>query len=309
MNNNKPFLDEDRRLICWTLNNLSIPYENKAAMASGKNFSKMLQALTMVISSNLPEAYLCCICFMNLTFLADAIRPVVFYMPLILRGAGKSIMEHNLNGIYGVSASDISVLDNTNSLLRTVEKMMIINSPFLIKPVKSVQREAIRWACGFIRNVTFLGEVPEENKTIYVNASKHCTSTHGNNINSSNSSSNDASSATECLSISNGRQGVISSESIEEICSLISRMEIPRLLVQYIKDSPHPTIKWTKDSLEDISLGVMCNLAHWTSSREALRHAGAVQCLEKIEGLAGIHGYRARAIRCSLGALPLQMSV
>mmetsp|Transcript_6838 Transcript_6838/g.11984 ORF Transcript_6838/g.11984 Transcript_6838/m.11984 type:complete len:98 (-) Transcript_6838:91-384(-) len=87
---------------------------------------------------------------------------------------------------------------------------------------------------------------------------------------------------------------------------LISGTEIPRLMVQFVKDSLYTTVKWTKDSLEDICMGAMCNMAQWQSSREALKRAGAVQCLEKIEGLPGIHGYRVRVIRCSLGALPMQ---
>mmetsp|Transcript_5090 Transcript_5090/g.9121 ORF Transcript_5090/g.9121 Transcript_5090/m.9121 type:complete len:81 (+) Transcript_5090:1261-1503(+) len=78
------------------------------------------------------------------------------------------------------------------------------------------------------------------------------------------------------------------------------------MMVQFVKDSPHKTVEWTKDSLEDICMGAMCNMAQWQSTREALKRAGAVRCLEKIEGLPGIHGYRARAIRCSLGALPMQ---
>jgi len=299
--NHKSDLDEDRRLICWTFNNLSIPYENKATIIEGKNFSKMLQALTKVVDSNLPEAYLCCIFFMNLTFLAHAIRPVVLYMPLILRDVGKSIMPSSFDGI---GALGTRVLDDSNSLLRTVERLLIANSPSLMKPIKSVQGEAIRWACGFIRNVTFLGEVSVVDHNI--NKDRSNDSSYGDNVN--NSSNNDTSSANDYLSGNSGRQGVISRESIEEICTLISTTEIPRLLVHYVRDSPYPTIKWTKDSLEDISLGVICNLAQWTSSREALRRAGAVQSLEKIEGLAGIHGYRARAIRCSLGALPLQMN-
>lgn len=303
LNKHKSDLDEDRRLICWTFNNLSIPYENKATIIERRNFSKMLQALTKVVDSNLPEAYLCCIFFMNLTFLADAIRPVVLYMPLILRDVGKSIIPSSFDGI---GALGTRVLDDSNSLLRTVERMLIANSPCLMKPIKSVQGEAIRWACGFIRNVTFLGEVSVADHNIAIDGSNQSDSIHGDNVN--DSSSNDTSSANDYLSGNSGRQGVVCRESIEEICTLISMTEVPRLLVQYVRDSPYPTIKWTKDSLEDISLGVMCNLAQWTSSREALRRAGAVQSLEKIEGLAGIHGYRARAIRCSLGALPLQMN-
>jgi hypothetical protein len=74
-------------------------------------------------------------------------------------------------------------------------------------------------------------------------------------------------------------------------------------MAQYVKDSPRPIIEWTKDSLEDMCLGAMCNMAQWQSTREALWRAGAFHSLKKLEECPGIHGYRARAIRCSLGVL------
>ncbi|EED89322.1 predicted protein [Thalassiosira pseudonana CCMP1335] len=298
----KPSVNENRRLICWILNNLSIPYENKATMALGSSSSKLLQALVSVIQANLPSSYLCCICFMNLTFLSDAIQPVTLFVtpspmydrsnssntPLsssVRRNSSLKSRTRSANGgttihfdgsLGSLSEETKRVLENPSSLLRVVERMMLTNSPFLLSTVTSVQGEAIRWACGFIRNVTFAME----------NA--------------------DITNKEDSLIDSTGRQGVISNSVIDELCTLISHTEIPRLAVLFVRDSPNPTVKWTKNSLEDISLGIMCNLAQFTSSREALRRAGAVQSLETIEGLPGIHGYRARAIRCSLGALPMQ---
>ena len=60
--------------------------------------------------------------------------------------------------------------------------------------------------------------------------------------------------------------------------------EIPRLIVSYVRDSPNPAVQWTKDSLEDVCLGVLCQLAMWPSSREALIRAGAIPSLEQVEG-------------------------
>jgi hypothetical protein len=321
-------LNEDIRLICWTINNLSIPYENKATMAMRSDQSMILQALMMVIQSNLPESYLCCVCIMNLTFLADAILPVTLFVPparnnrvmipntslsksrssmqqkketkpfprpetnrsrsVSTNGYSITMMTQTIrsrsmsaNGVTLCSDSEgrLSeefeiVLGNPLSLLCTIERMMITNAPFLLSDVKSVQGEAIRWACGFIRNVTSGGD---------------------ETITSSESS----------ISSSRGRKGSISIDCIENICLLISRTAIPRLVVQFVRDSPHPAVKWTKDSLEDLCLSLMCNIARF-SSRESLRRAGAAECLEKIEALPGIHGYRAAAIRVSLGAMPKQ---
>ena len=323
-NINQQTMDEERRLICWTINNLSIPYENKATMALGDQSTTLLQALMMVIQSNLPETYLCCVCINNLTFLADAIKPVALFVhdtsdggmlapyasisksprssiqpqqqqaklpprPNTVRsrsfsanGRSRSASKRpqpqtirsrslSANGVTlclqgeGLLSEEFgNVLGNPSSLLCTIERMMITNAPFLLSDVKSVQGEAIRWSCGFIRNVTGGGD---ENIT-----------------------------SDSCIA----RKGSISNDFIEEICLLISRTEIPRMVVQFVRESPHPTVKWTKDSLEDICLSLMCNIARF-SSRESLMRAGAIECLEKIEALPGIHGYRARAIRVSLG--------
>jgi len=313
--------DDDRRLICWTINNLSVPYENKEAIALGEHSATLLQALTMVIKANMPETYLCCICLLNLTFLADAIRPVTFYVPSSYGGgmppysspprSRSAVFGHNNNGPAGGGGrpptsplsrsrslhparsrsstlgaknnwmseqlegriSDVCgmVLGNSSSLLRVVERMMLANAPFLLSSVQSAQGQAVRWTCGFVRNITYAGEA-------------------------------DAMDGGR----SHGRRGWISDDSVEEICTLVSATEIPRLLVQFVNDSPRTTLKWTKDSLEDLCMGAMCNMAQFQASREALKRAGAVRCLEKIEGLPGIHGYRARAIRCSLGELPVR---
>ena len=322
----KPSMDEDRRLICWSLNNLSVPYENKAILALGEHSAKLLQGLTMVIQSNLPETYLCCICLLNLTYLADTIRPITLYVPsctgkppyspskrsrsasLLRRPAALSRHHSSSNNdmlssmytpsklrsfrskspvrrIWSENEARMSeicshVLGNPSSLIRVVERMMMTNAPFLLSNAQSVQGESIRWSCGFFRNITFASSKPS-------------------NIEEDGSDKGD-----DNMSGSTGRQGSISNESIEELCLLLSQTEIPRLMVQFVKDSPRPAIQWTKDSLEDVCLGSMCNMAQFQSTQEALRRAHAVECLEKIEKLPGIHGYRARAIRCSLGSLP-----
>ena len=323
-------MDEDRRLILWTLNNLSIPYENKHTMALGDHASLLLKALVVVIQCNLPESYLSCICIMNLTFLADAIKPVTFYvvsppnnnssMSRSLSASGGVVRNRSINqhrprhrrslssngvtvcagGVGGdVRHSEVfgTVLGNPSSLLCTIERMMITNAPFLLSSVTSVQGEAIRRALGFIHNVTHGGD--DDVNTVTEDGSNGSVSNtqQGRRNGAAGAGSNNQ---------TTGRQGSISKDSIEEICILISRTEIPRLIVQFVRDSPNPTVKWTKDSLEDLSLGILCNLARFSSSREALMRAGAVDCLERLEGLPGIHGYRARAIRVSLGALPKQ---
>ena len=152
-------IDEDRRLICWTINNLTVPYKNKSSIVSSGNFAGLLRGLTAVVSSNLPESYLCCIALLNLTFAAEAVEPVAYFVPPP-SDEGRRIRRHPSTAQQlwrdGARTSEMSarVLGNPESLMRVVERMMITNAPFLLSTVKSVQGEAFRWAAGFVRNVT-----------------------------------------------------------------------------------------------------------------------------------------------------------
>ena len=265
-------IDEDRRLICWTINNLTVPYKNKSSIVSSGNFAGLLRGLTAVVSSNLPESYLCCIALLNLTFAAEAVEPVAYFVPPP-SDEGRRIRRHPSTAQQlwrdGARTSEMSarVLGNPESLMRVVERMMITNAPFLLSTVKSVQGEAFRWAAGFVRNVTSVDDPLADG--------------------------------------GGGRRGSVPDETVEEICSLVARTELPGLAVRCVRDSPRPTTRWTKDSAEDVCLGVICNLARFQPSTDALARAGAARALERLESLPGIHGYRARAVRCRLGELPL----
>jgi hypothetical protein len=251
----KPEMNQDRRMICWTLNNLSIPYENKAIMVHGDSSSLLFEALGNVIRRNLPSSYLCIICFFNLTFLAEAIEPIAWYVLPTITETGASTKISIETG--HISEKGQRLLENPASLLRSLERLMLTNAPFLLSSVTSVQGEAIRWAVGLIRNITFANQ----------------------NIGGTSATQTD-----DSLSGSTGRQGDVDNSIIQDICTLISQTEIPRLIVSFVRDSPNPAVKWTKDSLEDMCLGVLCQLVQWSSSREALQRAGATLSLEQIEG-------------------------
>lgn len=312
-----PSADEDRRLILWTLVNLSVPRENKVAMVLGDQAAGLLEALTAVLRANPPDAHLSCLCLFRLTVLAEAIRPVTFYAPsaygdgtLPYAPPASPPRSRSLAAARAVaggrpptspfsrsrslrprsrsaSASHASegrtseicglVLGNPASLLRVLERMLASNASFLLSAATSAQGQAVRWACGFVRNVTYLSEGVEGEE------GRQQLGGGGGG----------------------GRQGRISEDAIEEICLLIAGTEIPRRLVQCLQDSPTPPARWTKDALEDLALEGLCNLATWPTAREALRRAGAGPALEGVAGLPGVHGHRARAILCSLGALPL----
>ena len=306
---------EDRLMILETLANLAVPQENQVVMALGEGAPELLRALTAVLSHahDLPEeAHLCCLCLFRLTSPAAAARPVARYVPTVGRGGGawhgpprarsafaaagggrppvsplsrprslrpRSRSAHATHAWEGGRrASELRglVLGNPASLLRVLERTLAVGAPCLQSGVPSARGRAVRWACGVVRNIARApGDDDAEDRR--------------------DAGGGDGS----------GHAGSAPDDAVEEICVLLAGTEIPRLLVQLVRNSPTPTAQWTKDSLEDLALEGMCHLAAWQASREALRRAGAGRALEGITWLPGVHGYRAQAIMCGLGALPL----
>ena len=122
---------DGRHLACLALNNLSIPTENKRVMALGPASKEVIGGLCKVIAEDKQESYLCCICLMNLSFLEASITSILQHSP----SDGKEILP----------------LDNPNSLLRVLEKLLT-NSPAVPKS-GSGKSEGVRWACGLIKNL------------------------------------------------------------------------------------------------------------------------------------------------------------
>eukprot|EP00591_Stephanopyxis_turris_P003397 CAMPEP_0195517376 /NCGR_PEP_ID=MMETSP0794_2-20130614/10597_1 /TAXON_ID=515487 /ORGANISM="Stephanopyxis turris, Strain CCMP 815" /LENGTH=515 /DNA_ID=CAMNT_0040646167 /DNA_START=43 /DNA_END=1590 /DNA_ORIENTATION=+ len=119
---------DGRHLACLALNNLSIPTENKRVMALGPASKDVIGGLTKVIKEDKQESYLCCICLMNLSFL-----------------------EASIGNILKFSEGDGDFLDDPDSLLRVLEKLLT-NSPAVPK-AGSGKSEGVRWACGLIKNL------------------------------------------------------------------------------------------------------------------------------------------------------------
>jgi hypothetical protein len=121
-----------RHFACLALNNLSIPNENKRVMALGPASKDLIGGLCKVIAEDKQDSSLCCICLMNLSFLEASIT---------------SILLHSL----AADGKEIAPLDNPDSLLRVLEKLLT-NSPALPKS-GSGKSEGVRWACGLIKNL------------------------------------------------------------------------------------------------------------------------------------------------------------
>lgn len=210
--------ESDRRMTLLILNDLSIPFENKAVMCLGPSSNVLLDAVLKVIQNGENESYLCCILLMNLSFLEDARIKLVEY-----KGG----------------------LDDSKSLLRTMELLLKTYSQFLGKKVLSVEGEAVRWTTGLLRNLT------------------------------------------------STKQGAI----------VVSQTDIPSLILSYVRDSNKPLHEWTLDSLEDLSLQVLVNLATHEQSAECLKLLKAQHAFDFIVNQAqegSIHVVRASFLQIHL---------
>jgi hypothetical protein len=167
-------------LICLTLVNLSIPHENKNAMVHGPHANLLLGSITAVINMMVPEAtYLCCIILMNLSFLPDTAEPILIYSSLFQCSPSCKKMDMSTNGgrdwdaphtFQSVtqyhpiiprqrrSTSHWRCLDDPNSLIRSLERLIRDKQPFLMSKAFSVEGEGIRWAIGLLRNLTLKSE-------------------------------------------------------------------------------------------------------------------------------------------------------
>lgn len=246
--------DETRRLACLTLNQLSLPFQNKKVMVFGNGSSTLIDNLRQVIHLRLPETYLCCICLMNITYLESTIDPILnipdpFLVndTLMLRSVSKrpnNIDPQDWNKFpsavrmpasrapsplkaYNTRGSTQSILhlDDSRSLLRSIESLIQDHRPFLQSKILSVEGEAIRWSIGLLRNLT----------------------------------------------------------RKEAHCSIIARTDIPFLTLTLLVSTPHPLIRWSSDSVEVMSLTVLKNMASHESTRSLLKAWNAVQIIQRLD--------------------------
>jgi hypothetical protein len=142
----------ERRQICLILNNLSIPFDNKALMLLGDTGDRLIAALLKTINAKYPEAYLCCVCLMNLSILHESKRTLMYYVPPFT--AGTMTVSENLRSAPCAYNPDGDPLNSPSSLLRSLEHMIVIYSAHLPSPVQSVEGQAVKWSMGLFRNLS-----------------------------------------------------------------------------------------------------------------------------------------------------------
>lgn len=237
-------MENARRLICLTLNQLSLPFHNKNAMVFGNGSSLLLENLLQIINHRFPESYLCCICFMNLSYLENAVDTILNITTKHSKRPNnidpeKWVDFHSADhvpasrapspvkgfNIRGNSTNKSPCIDDTKSLLRSIERLLHEYRPFLMSNILSHEGEAIRWSVGLLRNLT---------KT-------------------------------------------------EAHCSIMAVTEIPFLILSFIRQSPNPIIRWSKDSLEAMSLSVLQNFATFTVTKSLLITYNAIEVVRQLD--------------------------
>lgn len=101
---------EKLHFVCLTLNNLSVPFENKRVMVLERVAKKLIQNLCLVVQAGKKEAYLCIICLTNLSYYEPGIKAIGQFSP---KPKTQSRWKR----------SKIPPLENPNSLMRIMQDL------------------------------------------------------------------------------------------------------------------------------------------------------------------------------------------
>lgn len=216
-----------KQLACLILANLAIPFENKAIMALGIFSEDLFTGLFSIVQSGVPEAYLACICLVNISYLRDSVEPIFFF----------SLEAPN------DMDNDVRRIESPNSACRILES--VIGSCVYPPIVASVRSEAVRWACALVKQVTI-------------------------------------------------KKGV---------CDALIQTKIPLRVLGYLKHTKQPLCKWTENSVEDLSLGILLNLSKWTKALKHLKDLDTFDTIGYIVGRGGVHDYKASLVRACIETL------
>jgi hypothetical protein len=88
----------------------------------------------------------------------------------------------------------------------------------------------------------------------------------------------------------------------EENAKLLGKTDIPKCVVDNLRNTTTSPNRWTSNSLEDFSLFVVLNLAQWPGSKKALVDSGAVDVIRPIMGEGDLQGLKATMACAFLGA-------
>ena len=274
---------DERLHACLTLNNLSIPIENKRVMALGPSSKAIIEGLCKIIAEGKKESYLGCICLMNLAFLEASITTILQHSPV---ASGKD---------------DIAPLLNPNSLLRILEKLLTNSSTN--EKSGSAKWEGVRWACGLIKNLAKDKEnailIGQTDIPKYIVNILQCTTftPHPAPVPSLRTS-------ISFESFSLWANGLIKNLSkAEENTPLMKQTDSPKYVLENNCATSTALSQWTSNSIEDFSLYIILNLAQWPVVKEVLVNINAIDIVKPIMAHGNLQGLKA-TMACALLGVP-----
>lgn len=100
----------------------------------GKSSANLLDCLTRIMNKNVPEKLLACICLVNISFIEEAVKPILYHAP---------IQEW---------CPELTLLSNPESMVRTLENMLTLKTD-TTPAYLSLEKESLRWACSLVKNL------------------------------------------------------------------------------------------------------------------------------------------------------------
>lgn len=165
----KARVDEKLHFVCLTLNNLSIPHDNKRVMVRERGAKRLIGNLCKVIASGKKEAHLCCIILMNLSFYEPGLPIIGQFSPT----PRSSFMEASPNSSLEKGATQSSgkakkALQTTTTILKRAadavtkqRKLTPLENPdSLLRILQDLLCTAergtsdFRWAFGLLANLS-----------------------------------------------------------------------------------------------------------------------------------------------------------
>lgn len=162
----KKRMDEKLHFVCLTLNNLSIPLENKRVMVMERGAKRLIGNLCKVIASGKKESHLCCIILMNLSFYEPGLTIIGQFSP---RPKSSPIDDdrENQNGSSSSGTAKKALKTTTTILKRAATAVIkqpkltpLENPESLLRIVQdvitTVERGTsdFRWAFGMLANLS-----------------------------------------------------------------------------------------------------------------------------------------------------------
>lgn len=234
-----------RRIACQTLNNLSIPFENQNMMVHGPHSTLLLENLAHVIRCRLPETYLCCLCLMNLSSFPDAPEIIITFTLKSEKERNRTPQRRITNTI------DAREWDEFANLSRTS-----IRNP---TPPRQMRSEIdVPWNSNSL--LKCIENLMKEHRSFLLS---RLLSVEG-----------------EAIRWSIGLLRNLS--QTRRHCMILSKTEIPSLIVSFIEKSPHQPIGWNKDSLEEMCFTLLHNLSQYEESLQVLIDIQTYPVLENL---------------------------